>query len=221
MQKTAIGANYDPNICPEFTKLGEFRNNTSHGNRKYGLRIFHALVPHTYPCKPSVYDKYHLTQDPPQTDPYWQNPKIPAIFEDSTFWKQGRNGAITERTGAVIFRNFKCADSGIACIEFSALEDIGMNELTKLENSLIVGNSGVNDDDGIISKSSVWGFIGPRMEYFTLDTVSFYNFDFSDSAAIGTCSHCFHPASTDSGGRTMTVRNLYIDEATVPRRIRY
>jgi hypothetical protein len=54
-----------------------------------------------------------------------------------------------------------------------------------------------------------------------LDGVSFYNFADSDSAAIGTCSHCFHAASTDSGSRTMTVRNLTFDDATVPKRILY
>jgi hypothetical protein len=55
----------------------------------------------------------------------------------------------------------------------------------------------------------------------TLDGISFYNFADSGSAAIGTCSHCFHPASTDSGGRTMTTKNLTFDDATVPKRILY
>lgn len=76
---------------------------------------------------------------------------------------------------------------------------------------MIIGNTGVNDDDGILSGRTTWGFIGPRHEYLTVDGVSFYNFDFANSAAIGTCSHCFHPAATDSGGRTLQVKNLYID----------
>jgi hypothetical protein len=69
MQETGIGANFDPNICPERTKLGEFRNNTAHGVRKYGLRIFHALVPHQYPCKASPYDENYLENG--HDDPYW------------------------------------------------------------------------------------------------------------------------------------------------------
>jgi len=86
---------------------------------------------------------------------------------------------------------------------------------------MIIGNTYLNDDDDLIKQKTNWGFIGPRHEWFTLDGVSFYNFDFSDSAAIGTCSHCFHPASTDSGGRTMSVKNLVFDDATVPKRIFY
>jgi hypothetical protein len=40
-------------------------------------------------------------------------------------------------------------------------------------------------------------------------------------AALGSCSHCFHPASTDSGGRTTTFSGLWFDDSTVTRRIRY
>jgi hypothetical protein len=40
-------------------------------------------------------------------------------------------------------------------------------------------------------------------------------------AALGSCSHCFHPASTDSGGRTTIFSGLTFDDTTVTRRIRY
>lgn len=79
----------------------------------------------------------------------------------------------------------------------------------------------MNDADGMIEASTVWGFIGPRTEYMTIRNTKFYNFDFEGSAAIGTCSHCFHPAATDSGTRTMTTNNLEFDEATVPRKLLY
>ena len=69
MQTTAIGPSFDPNVCPEFTKLGEFVDNTAHSTRKYGLRIFHALIPRTYPCKASPYDADYLAAG--KTDPYW------------------------------------------------------------------------------------------------------------------------------------------------------
>jgi hypothetical protein len=38
--------------------------------------------------------------------------------------------------------------------------------------------------------------------------VKFFNFDFNNAAALGSCSHCFHPAATDSGARTVTFTNL-------------
>jgi hypothetical protein len=219
MQTTGIGANFDPNICPEYAKLGEFRNNTAHSSRKYGLRIFHALIPRTHPCKASPYDPDYAENG--YDDPYWQNPKVPAIFEDFVGWKMGRNAAITERTGAVIFKNFRVADSGIAGVEFSAIEDIAAEGYAMMDGGMIIGNTRVNDADGLIEGSTVWGFIGARHEYLTVKDVAFYNFDFQDSAAIGTCSHCFHPASTDSGGRTLTTTNLHIDDASVPKRIMY
>ena len=63
------------------------------------------------------------------------------------------------------------------------------------------------------------GIITPRTENFTVDSAKFYNFDWVGSAALGGCSHFFHPASTDSGARTVTFKNTYFD-STVKYRIR-
>ena len=53
------------------------------------------MVPRTYPCKP-------LTADPSTpNDPYHNNPVIPSLFYRFTGYKNGRNGAIAERIGAV------------------------------------------------------------------------------------------------------------------------
>jgi len=42
----------------------------------------------------------------------------------------------------------------------------------------------------------------------------------NEAAALSSCSHCFHPAATDSGARTITFSNLYFD-STVTTKIRY
>jgi len=63
--------------------------------------------------------------------------------------------------------------------------------------------------------------ITPRSENFRIEGLDFYNYDFTDSAAIGQCSHCFHDAATDSGARTVRFSRLHFDAATVPRRIRW
>jgi hypothetical protein len=48
------------------------------------------------------------------------------------------------------------------------------------------------------------GFVGPRTEGLRVNGLKFYNFDFAGtSAAISTCSHCFHDNATDSGARTV------------------
>jgi hypothetical protein len=65
------------------------------------------------------------------------------------------------------------------------------------------------------------GVITPRTENFRIEGTRFYNFDhWSNGAALGTCSHCFHAAATDSGARTVIVKELEFD-SSVPKRIRY
>lgn len=49
--------------------------------------------------------------------------------------------------------------------------------------------------------------------------MTFYNYDFNGAAALGDCSHCFHPAATDSGARTYTVSDLKFVNS--PKRIKY
>ena len=57
------------------------------------------------------------------------------------------------------------------------------------------------------------GVITARTENFLVQNTRFYNFNWNDAAAFGTCSHCFHPAATDSGARTVTVRNNTFDSS--------
>lgn len=48
----------------------------------------------------------------------------------------------------------------------------------------------------------------------------FFNFNTERrSAALGTCSHCFHPAASSSGGHTFTTENL--EFTNVPLRIHW
>lgn len=122
MKEHSTGPSFDVNVCGFNDKLGQFSGNSAHSTLKYGLRIFHGLIPRTYPCKDLIYDGDYLVKN--QVDPYWQNPVIPAVFENSVFWRNGHNGAIMERAGAVIFKNLKVAENGIAGMEFSLTEDI-------------------------------------------------------------------------------------------------
>ena len=39
-------------------------------------------------------------------------------------------------------------------------------------------------------------------------------------AALGSCSHCFHSAATDSGARTVSFSGLFFD-SSVTKKIRY
>jgi len=83
---------------------------------------------------------------------------------------------------------------------------------------LVIGRT--ENTDPLLDAASPHGIITPRTEYFTINGAKFYNFDFNEASGIGSCSHCFHPAATDSGARTVTTRGLVFDK-TVPRKLRY
>ena len=224
-QLHAMGPSFDLNVCPENSKIGEFRDNVAHSNGRYGLRIFHNLIPREFPCQPMVY-----SGDP--ENPYPDNPPIIARFENLVSYKNGRNGAIAERVGAVQFINFKTADNILAGMEYSLTEDI-IDGYAKIIGGVVIGKT--SNTEEALDNSLPHGIITPRTENFSIEGTRFFNFNWSKNiwdgetskqmdafpGALGSCSHCFHPAATDSGAREVRVSGLYFDEATVPRRIRY
>ena len=184
LQIHAIGPHANTNVCPENERVGEFRGNTAHSCGRYGLRIFHNMIPRKFPCKPFVYDHANTT------DPWHKNPPITAHFTNFTGWKNGRNGAIAERVGDVRWSDFKVADNLLAGIEFSLTDAYGDNT-TRIENALIIGRT--NNSELALEVSEPYGIINPRTENFRHDNIRFYNFDWGNAAALSTCSHCFHP----------------------------
>ena len=212
LQTHSIGPSANTDVCPENDRVGEFRGNHAHSCGRYGLRIFHNMVPRTYPCQAISYDVNNTA------DPFWQNPLITANFYDLTSWKNGRNGAIAERVGDVRFHNFKTADNILAGIEFSLTHETG-DVRAQISNALIIGKTSNTDDR--LEWASPHGIITPRTEDFSVSGARFYNFNWNDAALLGSCSHCFHSAATDSGARTVTFSNITWDAASVTRLIRY
>lgn len=152
-----MGPSFDINVCPENSPLGEFTDNVAHSNGRYGLRIFHNLIPRTNPCSAIIYDTANTT------DPYWKNPLITATFKNFLGYKNLRNGAIAERVGDVRFENFKVADNILCGIEFSLTKDT-MDGTAQINGALVVGHS-INADPDTLS-SSAHGVITPRSENF-------------------------------------------------------
>ena len=177
---------------------------------RYGLRIFHAMNPRTYPCQGMSFD----TNNP--EEPYWSNPPITAHMDNFVGWKNNRNGAIIETAGDVHFNNFKTADNILAGLEFSLTAGL-IGEYAQINGAMIVGKT--NNDDALLS-ASPRGIITPRTENFVVKNVNFYNFNWNEAAALGSCSHCFHPAATDEGGRTVKFSGLYF-HSSVTRKIKY
>lgn len=211
LQTHAIGPHANTNVCPENERVGEFKDNHAHSCGRYGLRIFHNMIPRKFPCKGFSYDHNN------KTDPFWKNPPITANFYRLTSWKNGRNGAIAEKVGDVRFHDFKVADNKLAGIEFSLTDAYGDNT-TRINNALIIGRT--QNSEPALVRSRPFGIIGPRTENFRVDHVRFFNWDWNNAAALSSCSHCFHPAATDSGARTIRFSNLSFD-STVTRIANY
>lgn len=56
LQDTAMGPSSDVGGCPNNARVGTFINNTAHSNGRYGLRIFHNMIPRRDECSPIIYD---------------------------------------------------------------------------------------------------------------------------------------------------------------------
>jgi len=190
-------------VCPENQKLGEFVDNVAHSNGRYGLRLFHNHIPRTKQCAAINYDKDSASYNPP----------IPAQYKNLVSYKNKRNGAIVERAGAIEWINFKVADNMEVGMEMSRTDDNKQGGWAKITGGLVIGKSD-NTEEALEKKSPV-GVRTPRTEYFSMSGTKFYNYNWKSAAAFHTCSHCWHDNNTDSGGRTITVEDLYIDETTV------
>lgn len=88
-----------------------------------------------------------------------------------------------------------------------------------IKDALVIGKTD-NVEQAMLDGPGARGIIGPRWDYFTVRNVKFYNYDYGTWGALGDCSHCFHPASTDSGARTYFTSGLTFD-TSVPKKMWY
>ena len=197
--------------------MGEFSDNVAHSNAYYGLRIFNNHLPRTFPCERlGAYDPNDAA------NPYPENPLIPAVYRNLVAYKNGRDGAIIERAGAVEWTGFKTADNGEAGMEFSTVKEVE-DGFALITDGLVIGRT--ENTEEFLDELSPVGIKNPRTENFTIKNVRFYNYDWNNAAGMGTCSHCQSNSSTDSGARTVTVEDLDFDSTvqkyvdwTVPQR---
>jgi len=106
-------------------------------------------------------------------------------------------------------------------MEMSRTIDNKKHGYAKIVGGMVIGKS-ENTEEALDNAKGTVGVRTPRTEYFSMSGTKFFNYNWSDASAIATCSHCWHDANTDSGGRTMTVKELYFDyPATVQKLVRY
>ena len=109
------------------------------------------------------------------------------------------------------------ADNVLAGIEIE--RDVNAGEgIGYVDGALIVGRTTANSAS---FSASPHGLISPRTDRWWVKNVRFWNFDFGNAAALGSCPHCFFPPSTDTDARTVKFEGIWFDEATVPVKIRY
>jgi hypothetical protein len=116
----------------------KFDDNVAHSNFSHGLRIFHALVPRTHPCK----DPAKLSE----VDPWAANPPIPGNYNRFTAYRNGMVGAVTEKTGDIRFNDFKLVDNKDAAIEMTYTQDSKPFASVGVFGALIVGKSADNTE---------------------------------------------------------------------------
>jgi len=228
-----LGPSATNDICCENVKLGEFRDNISHSMGRYGLRIFHKHSPRTRPCDPITFNQSNYDAG---LDPYASNPLITATYSNFLAYKNGRNGVIAEDLGSVRFVNITTMDNTLGGIEVNKVVDNIRDDAlggAYTDGACIIGRSqksidrpttfqGTAQDSGFSAANiSPLGFITPQSDFYRVKNVKFYNFDFNEAAAIGSCSHCFKEPATDSDGRTVKFEGLTLNDPSVSKKIRY
>ena len=81
-----------------------------------------------------------------------------------------------------------------------------------IDGGIVVGKSPNGETWSELKAASPRGIITPRSEWFGVKNVEFHNWNWTGggnpAAAIGSCSHCWHDAATDSGARQVNFAGL-------------
>ena len=213
LKPNPTGPSYTPDVCPQGTRLGAFRDNVAHSNGRYGLRIFHLHTPTVDPCSA-------LSST---------NPSVPALYQNFTGFKNKRAGIIGETLGELTFTNLKFADNLQSGIELTIGGAHAMQKLV-ISNVLAVGltenaaDNGVNLNDSIIY-NYYWdrptrGIVTTRNDGVLVSDVRFYDWP-PGTVAFMDCSHCEKNPATDSGARTAFIEKVYYSPSFKGRKIQW
>jgi hypothetical protein len=162
------------NYCPRGMPLGSFKNNVSHSNGHYGLRIFPEYNPKNVFC--GTVNGTTVTT-------------VPAIFENLFTYRNGRRGFITERIGNLIFKNFKSAENKLSNLEVSDIIKFDGGMAT-IKDAIVLGVTSNPVSSNLLSGLNTQGIITPRSDNFLIDGVRFHKFTNTNLATFGTCSRC-------------------------------
>lgn len=186
--------------CPREYPLGSFKNNFSHSNQKYGLRIFPEFNPKNKPCASFSIENSVFP--------------IEASIEKFTTWRNREKGVIAEAVGNVVFKDIISADNPLSGIEISNLIDFP-NGRSVIKDSLVIGQS-QNPIKIANGSFRTKGIVTPRADNFLVSNISFFNFNSTNMANFGSCSRCeIAEPSTDSCARQIDFEKIFFDNSEI------
>ncbi|CAD8161606.1 unnamed protein product [Paramecium octaurelia] len=189
------GPSATSDICPPGLNILEFKDNWSHSNGKFGLRIFH-MAPRLFPCRDVATWS--------NSQPYVDNPSLQAVFETFRTWKNDECGILAEELGNIYFKDIMIADSRYA--GFQSHKTNYSYEGAVLDNALIIGKSIYNAQPDAYYQGSR-AIIVPRTNGFLAKNIRMFNFG-NYSALIESCSTCWHDLMWVQGGKNTHFMNL-------------
>ena len=190
-------------MCIHGMELGEWTDNVVHSNGRYGLRIFHVLIPLANPCL-SYYDSS-------AADPWSTNPPVTANFNGLIGYKNIRDAATAERIGDVRWNNFKAVDNKFAALEMTYAQYSKPWATVGIFNALVVGYSNNNQSLDTASHTpnnpGAFGIITSQTDGMLVDNIKFVNIG-ADQYPFATESHSENDCSRDWGGRIHNISNI-------------
>ncbi|KXZ54727.1 hypothetical protein GPECTOR_4g796 [Gonium pectorale] len=217
------GPSFTTTICPKFTPLVEFSNNTAHSNMFYGLRIHPEYYPRNTPCNGF-------------SSPFAQQP---AVFNGLTAYKNGMKGAVGTQLGLVQWTNFVAGDNGGGPkahivngkdhggqLEMSWITDdrnrydVALTEMASIANTTVYtrtstgnrGNAGAWPSGrriaGIITQSPVLGD-SKHSALMSLVNVTFV--DYTASSGMTALEHCGKCKTFQGGATTFTANISFVN----------
>ena len=194
MPITSTGKCIGINTCPRDYNIISFKDNFSHSNGKYGMRIFSEYAPKSQLC--GVVNYFDILN-------------VQAIFNSTTLYKNAEKGIVVDKIGSLLFSNFKIADNPQSSFEVIDLINLNVGE-AKVQNSVIIGKSRNNASDLQLYKT--YGIVTPRKDNFTVSNIRFYSFGMANNYLFSSFSaNESGSSSMDDGARTSYFEQIFSD----------
>ena len=174
------GPSYSPTICPVHEQLGQFFNNTAHGNGDRGLKLYPEYTPLVNPCDEN-------------------SGPAPMYFYNFTSFHNSNNGIFGKLNGDLHHINAKLVENWGDDFQLVRYELVDYTFDAAIQNMLVVG---------LINGKADWkhGISCPQNEFFYVSKAKIVNY--GSSGAIAGCTDCDTDENFKQGGYTVRFDGL-------------